>query len=201
LTQGLDIDDELWSRWRNEAYRRFVEDIEIGYVDPDIVPLIKLIFSKRSIFSISSCSGRVVAVDTTYPWVREDASIIFKKHSPLTLNELISIINTPIRYRCWIIVSGPILHIVAKSLESATKVLNLARSCGFKHSGIISLRRDGIVLELISGTWTSFLVKELDTVLIDLKHAEKLLKTVNEILEEGKRRLQRLEDALKHADL
>ena len=198
---GINIDQALWKKWRDQAYRRFLEDIEIGYVDPDIVPLIQTIFSKKTIFSISSCSGRIVAVDTHYPWIREDASIIFKKHDEITIQELLKIFETPIRYRCWIIVSGPILHIVAQSLDASKRLLNIARSCGFKHSGIISIRRDGIVLELISGTWTSLLVKEGSELLIDRSKAPYVLNTINAILKEGKRRLHRLEKALRAEDL
>ncbi len=196
------VDRILWERWRAEAYKQFLNDIEIGYVDPDLVDFILMIFNRKNhVFTISSCSGRIVLVDVPYPWMRENSTIVFKKHSVVSLDEILRVISLPTLHRLWLIVSGPIFHFVADSLPAAQLLLNVARSVGFKHSGIISIRRDGIVVELISGTWTSFLLKDRDTLVVSNDGLRNIIEIANEILVQGKSRLQNLKNALERIDL
>ncbi len=190
----------LWSKRREEAYRRFVEDIEIGYVDRDIINLVETIFKKKTVFSTSSCSGRITIVDAMFPWLREESFIVFKKHEPLSPLEILEFIdkNTP-TYRFWLIVSGPIIHLNALTLESAIKILSIARESGFKHSGIISISENGIGIEIISGVWTSFLLVDKKTLVVTDIH--RIVGIANDILREGKTRLQKLFNAFKELDI
>ncbi len=160
------------------------------------------IFDKcQHIFTISSCSGRITIVDTPYPWTRKESTVVFKKHEPISLSDVISILNQKCSSRLWLIASGPILHFVADSIESATRLLNIARSSGFKHSGIISIRDDGIVVEIISGTWTSTLLKDKDILLVPPHELKRVIEIFNEILMEGKKRLQTLRDSILKSSL
>ncbi len=187
------VDLNLWRRWRERAYRQFLEDIEIGYVDYDLVPLIRIVFERQpNLFTISSCSGRIVIVDTDYPWLRDEAYIVFKKHSPVKIDEVQRILAQPCLSRLWLIASGPIIHFVANSLEAALHLLKRVRSIGFKHSGIISVSRDGIVVEVVSGVWTSFLLKEQNTVVLHDQGLQYTINVANKILVEAKKRLAKL---------
>ena len=199
---SLEIDYELWLRWREEAYRTFKSDIEIGYVDPDIIDLIELIFKKKNIFTISSCSGRIVIIDSWYPWQRDNSYIVFKKHEPIDYNEVLSIVkdHNP-RMRFWMIASGPIFHFVTSSLHTALNLLKAVRALGFKHSGIMSIRRDGVIVEVISGTWTSFLLKEENCILVSVEMLPKIITIANEILLEGKKKLQKLKSVVERLDI
>ncbi len=182
---------ELWKKWREEAYNRFIQDIEIGYADHDIVDLIECIFQTDSYFTTSSCSGRITLIDALYPWLRDEAYIVFKKHTPIEVKEIESIVYTqdPLN-RFWLVSSGPIIHFVANSLESAIMLIKNVRSIGFKHSGIISVDDSGIVVEVISGTWTSFLLKDRQGLVVDPSALPRIVATANAILLEGKKRLQ-----------
>jgi tRNA wybutosine-synthesizing protein 3 len=193
------VDKVSWVKRREEALKRFLEDVEIGYADRDIVDFIKLVFTKKSVFTTSSCSGRITIVDTLYPWLREDSYIVFKKHDPVTIDEITEIIKYKPLYRFWLISSGPIIHFIASDLETACRVLFVAREAGFKHSGIISLSEEGIVIEVISGTWTSFILKDNDKVLVN--DLGKVVSIANEILIEGKKKLEKLFKMFKDADI
>jgi len=197
---SFSVNLEKWHRWREEAYRTFTKDIEIGYVDKDIIPLILDIFNKCDhVFTISSCSGRITLVDALFPWQRRSSTVIFKKHEPMSASELKQLLTKPCVYRLWMISSGPIIHFVADSIESSRKLLSVARTAGFKHSGIISFRDDGIVIELISGNWICTLLKDQNNILIELDKLPILVQIFNENLLEGKRRLQRLHKAILEA--
>ncbi|HID80208.1 MAG TPA: hypothetical protein EYP48_00625 [Ignisphaera sp.] len=184
---------ELWRKWREEAYARFKSDIEIGYVDTDIVDLIECVFQTDNYFTTSSCSGRIVVLDAMYPWLRDEAYIVFKKHTTIEVNEIESLIYTqrPLN-RYWLISSGPIIHFVARSLEAAMELIKNVRSMGFKHSGIISLNPAGVVVEIISGTWTSFLLMDSEGLVVEPSALSRIVAIANEILLEGKRRLNNL---------
>ncbi|MCI4436349.1 MAG: hypothetical protein JHC33_06005 [Ignisphaera sp.] len=194
------VDERLWRVKREEAYKRFLSDLEIGYVDRDIKHVIELIFSKKRIFSTSSCSGRITVVDALYPWQRDEATVIFKKHEPVDVAEIEDILkNQKALFRLWMIVSGPILHINALNLDTATTVLTIARNAGFKHSGIISIGSNGIIVEIVSGIWVPFLLKDEDDVVI--KDLSKVIKLANTMLLEGKQRLEKLFKFLRDADI
>lgn len=193
------VNRDIWLRHRDEAYRRFLEDIEIGYADKDIIDFIRLVFAKKNVYTTSSCSGRITIVDALYPWSRDESYVVFKKHEPVTSSEVLSIIVQQPMYRFWLISSGPIIHFVAADLESALKVLRIAHESGFKHSGIISLSSSGIVVEVVSGTWTSFILKDRDKVLV--KDLDGVVSIANDILIEGKKRLEKLFKAFKEVDI
>ncbi|MEM1842199.1 MAG: hypothetical protein QXV81_05275 [Ignisphaera sp.] len=195
----LTINLAEWYRKREEAYRRFIEDIEVGYTDRDIVDFIRLVFTKRRIFTTSSCSGRITVVDALYPWLRDEAHILFKKHSGVELSEIENTISRRPLYRYWLIVSGPIIHFNIASLEDVQKLLTVLRESGFKHSGVISISSSGIVVEAVSGVWTPFLLRDGDHITVNnLSH---IVSIANAILAEGKNRLERLFKAFKELEI
>jgi len=194
------VDEKLWMTWRSESFRRFREDVEIGYVDTDLVNFIYKVFNTRNFFTISSCSGRITLIDAIFPWMRDESYIVFKKHAPISLEEVIPVLSVKPLHRLWLIVSGPIFHFVAKSITAAQILVNEVRKCGFKHSGIISIRVDGIVVEIISGTWTSFLLKDGDELVIHPNSLSRILEISNTILLEGKKRIECLYDEIERID-
>jgi len=181
-----------WVEEKERFYRRMLEDIEIGYMDEDIVPLLKLFFKLPYAFTKSSCSGRITAVDAVFPWSR-DGTIVFKVHRPITEEEFVRILSKPVMHRLWLNVQGPIIHVVAKDLEAAKRILELARKAGFKHSGVLVLDKHPLV-ELTTGVRANLLLKVRDKVVV--KQVPEVVEAVNEVLMEGKRRLKRLEEVL-----
>ncbi|ALU11436.1 hypothetical protein EYM_01005 [Ignicoccus islandicus DSM 13165] len=168
------------------------EDIEIGYMDRDIIDLIEKFFRLPYAFTKSSCSGRIVAIDAQYPWSRE-GRIIFKVHRPMEISELEQVLNRPITERLWINVMGPIIHAVAKDFDAAMKIIKMAREAGFKHSGILSVNEEGWVVELTTGVRANVLAKVGNEVVLDVSKLDQVLKVLNEVLLEGKKKLQLLE--------
>ncbi|MEM2157937.1 MAG: hypothetical protein QXO72_02835, partial [Sulfolobales archaeon] len=177
-------------------YKRLLEDLHIGYLDEDISDLLIKIFERENAFTISSCSGRIIFVDAQLPWVRKTSTVIFKKHKPITIEEYLEALNKPVLYKLWVIVTGPILHISTATLKEALKLISVGRAAGFKHSGIISFRRDGIVLELKGGIGLTYIIKSGNKLLIDLNNVAEVVNTCNNVLMKGKERLNRLMEML-----
>ncbi len=191
-----EVDVSKWKEWRDEMWDRLRRDFDVGYIDEDIVDVLELIFSREHSFTISSCSGRVTVLDGPMPWDRKESTIIFKKHKSVTTQEILNVIKQPTLYCLWLIVSGPIIHVVSDSIEEALNILRIAREAGMKHSGILSISDKGIISELKTGIRVNVLLKIRNYVVIDLKEIDKVVKVINDALLEGKRRLMRLKEAL-----
>jgi len=189
----MPVDEKYWRAFKKRFWQRLVEDIEIGYVDIDLLPLLIKLNIDRNIFTMSSCSGRIVFSDSTYPWSRDESCIVFKKHGVITTRELAEYLRKPVVRKLWLNVSGPILHLSALNTRYVKLVLKLAREAGLKHSGVLSFNKfKGYVIELVSGVKLSQLVKTPDRVLVGEGDLEVLVETANEIYMQGQKILQRL---------
>lgn len=192
------IDISKWRKRKYEFWNRLWEDLEIGYLDEDLLPLLVELNLRPYIYTLSSCSGRIVAVDSIKPWAREKTNVIYKKHYPIEARELIDIIEKPFVHRIWLIVSGPILHISLNSLKSAIDLLRLSRKAGFKHSGILSINRvKGVILELLTGIKMIHLLKDPNGYQISIDEVPSLTRVANELLLDGKKVLNKLYQVLR----
>ncbi|MCM8807521.1 MAG: hypothetical protein NC926_06210, partial [Candidatus Omnitrophica bacterium] len=63
---------EAWEDLKRKFYERMIRDRYIGYLDPGIEEILIKIFRLREAFPTSSCSGRITAIDSIYPWIRKD---------------------------------------------------------------------------------------------------------------------------------
>ncbi|MEM0296338.1 MAG: hypothetical protein QXS42_04440 [Zestosphaera sp.] len=194
------VDVVRWRERKGRMLSRLREDLEIGYLDKDIVDVLLKLFEFDGLYTISSCSGRVTLIDGDLPWRRKGSTIIFKKHQPLTLEELLSYLEGPVSRRLWLVVTGPIIHASAVSLGWAGELLRIARESGMKHSGVLSISRGkGVIVELRTGVRLTSLLKIRDQTLIGAEKVEEVVRVANEALLEGKEKLERLRKALERA--
>mgnify|MGYP000135472794 CR=1 FL=1 len=193
----MPVNEKLWRKRREEAYKRLWEDLEIGYLDEDLLDILLEFFKRPESYTTSSCSGRIVVVDSRMPWERRDATIIFKKHAPISLDEIKGLLKQPVLYRLWLVASGPIIHVVTLTAKEALKVLRIAREAGFKHSGVMSASRKGYLVELRTGIRLAVLLKTPNGLVVNEQGLNEAIKAVNEALIEGKKRLNRLLKALR----
>ncbi|MCX8184883.1 MAG: hypothetical protein RMI56_00295 [Sulfolobales archaeon] len=183
------VDRALWVKTRDEMLKKMLEDLEIGYLDPDIYHILQALFRRKESFPASSCSGRITVVDALMPWHRKASTVIFKKHSAVEEGEIYFILrSSPPISRLWLVATGPIFHISALTLREATSILKIAREAGMKHSGILSISKRGIFVELKTGIRVTNLLKSGSFVVEDI---HEVVRVVNEALAEGKNRLAR----------
>ena len=190
------VDRRLWEERKEELRKRMFEDLDIGYLDRDIMDVLLKFFERRDSFTISSCSGRITIVDAPMPWVREPSSVVFKKHSPVTPEEVMQYVRQKTVWRLWAVVTGPIIHVSTATLDEALEVLRVGREAGMKHSGILSISQKGIIVELKTGVKLSILLKDGDESLVGQEEIRKIVSVINEALLEGKERLNRLRKVL-----
>jgi len=79
----LKINQDMWRERKYKAWKRILDDLEIGYLDVDLLPLLVLINRDRELYTTSSCSGRITVMDAEYPWEKEEeTAIVFKTQRP-----------------------------------------------------------------------------------------------------------------------
>ena len=190
------VDRELWLKRKEELRERLLSDLHIGYLDRDILDILLMFFKREESFTISSCSGRIVVVDAPLPWVRRESTVVFKKHEPVVVSELEDVLRQDAIYVLWLVVTGPIIHVSTASLREAVKVLRIAREAGMKHSGILSLSKKGIVVELKTGVRIAAPLKQKNNLLVSSDKLSELVDIANKALLEGKKRLEKLREVL-----
>ncbi len=186
------VDRALWAKEKEEAYRRLWEDLEIGYLDEDLLDILLEFFKRPESFTKSSCSGRITLLDGPLPWERKESTIIFKKHSTISLEEIGSLLQQPVVHRLWLVATGPIIHVITLTGREARRILGIAGRAGFKHSGIMSVSKKGFIVELRTGIRLAVLLKTRRGLVVTSEGIEEAVRAANEALVKGKERLKRL---------
>ncbi len=132
-----------------------------GEADEEILHLLNRINSFPDLVSTSSCSGRVVLLDT--PGLPEKGKCCFyrKWHRKVNEKEVDEAVNLHDGDSIiWFRVEPFILHISAKNMSSALSFLDLARSLGIRRGGIQSKGVHAINIEIQGTASMSFPILE-----------------------------------------
>ncbi len=189
----MPVDLEEWGVRKRAFWNRIWEDLEIGYLDKDLLPLLIELNLRPRTYTLSSCSGRITLVDSNKPWARRGTNVVFKKHSPITREELLRVVEEPCAEALWLIVSGPIIHASTASLREAVELLRIARRAGFKHSGVLSMHKvKGIVVEMLTGIKAIHIIKRGEDFVTPVSELSKVAAIANELLGDAKEALKKL---------
>lgn len=168
--------------------------LEQGAVDPDAIPLLALINSKRDYYTTSSCSGRVQLAATALPGEKHRMVVLAKWHRPIEAKELaLTLSSAGERSDLWLSVQGPILHVACRDQVSALRLLSASRKAGLKHSGILWIGRR-VMVELTASDRIETPLRLAGTDIVGERHFDLIVERVNAVLLRAKGRLKRLED-------
>lgn len=171
------------------------EERIIGYLDPGAERFLRALNSHPSLWTTSSCTGRITVVEGGRHWERGKTRVVYKTHDPITLGELLRVLSRPFR-DLWLKATGPIIHFQTKSLRCAVKLLETARISGFKHSGIFHATREAITIEVVAPTRIDAPLRVRGLDLHTKTGLNLLVVKANEALLDGRKRLERLASAL-----
>ena len=186
-----------WSDRKKLFVKRIYEDLDIGYLDRRILGLLKVINEREKSYTTSSCSGRVIVLDSYYPWERDEDNVVFKSHDPVDSSVLRKVLEIRPMKRFWVQATGPILHIMTLDESEALNLIRVAREAGFKHSGIMGCSDKGWLVELVSGVHVTIPFKDNEAIYIETGELERLIRLLNSMLEEGWRRIDKLKELLR----
>ena len=175
-----------------------------GSIDVRIRKLVSKINSLDDFFTTSSCSGRVLLFSNPKSNKKNEVQYLFSSHKKIKYNEIKNIlraINAKIKLKnmkddIWFRMGGAILHIASNNTDSARKLLNIARDIGFRRSGIISLGKNRVTMELVSTENIEAIVSKKGRLVIDEDYLKVLVKEGNAKLEKTWKKIDKLHRTL-----
>ena len=160
----------------------------IGEVDVAIRPLVDLINSKPQYYTTSSCAGRIL-LRRREGGKRHETAYFFISHDPVGLEDLRSVLGHLPDEEVIFHMEGLILHVCCEGMESAERLLNLAREAGFKRSGITSVSNK-IIVEIIDTQRLELPIADKGKLLVPEEYISYLLEEANEKLEGTRKKMK-----------
>ena len=121
-----------------------------GTIDKKIKILVNKINSFNDFCTTSSCSGRILILSHHKSGRKDKIEWLFSSHNKVNFNKIKKTLDKLPKNDVWFRLQPAILHVACKNLVAAKNFLNLARDIGFRRSGIISIGKNKLILELIS---------------------------------------------------
>ncbi|MBN2518755.1 MAG: hypothetical protein JXB14_07940 [Candidatus Altiarchaeota archaeon] len=181
---------------REKALKQLADARAEGKADEDIADLIDLINSNKDFYTTSSCAGRISLLQTPREHDKLESGWLGKWHRKVTLQEVKEALSKHDKYTVYLQAECPILHVVARDLESAKELLFKAQQSGFKRSGIQSINPERVLLELLSTEHLEVPIAEGKKILVDDEYLKFLVDVANTKWEKGREKLKRFLDSL-----
>lgn len=136
-----------FSQDKKRALNRLEASKNVKDVDEEAMPVLDAINSIDGFYTTSSCLGRATILEGSGK--KHEMRILGKWHQKPAFEQLIRAFK-PISGIARLKYEGPILHVMAKDIGLAQSMLGIFLDCGFKRSGIKSIRPQRLALEAVS---------------------------------------------------
>ena len=169
-----------------------------GGIDIKIKKLVAKINSLEDFFTTSSCSGRFLLLAHDKSGRKDKIEWLFSNHDKINFNKIKNSLDRLPINDVWFRLQPAILHVACKNSEKTRKFLNLARDIGFRRSGIISLGKSKLMLELISTEKIETIISKNKKLLVDENYFKILVSEGNKKLEKTWEKIDKLYCDLKN---
>lgn len=178
---------------KNNALRKKDKSNE-GVWDLRIRVLCDLINEKKDYFTTSSCSGRICLVRGLN---KVSNIFVYKSHDLVEFKEINDVINEcEVENVVYFRQEPCALHVACNSLESASRLVDLARKAGWKRSGIFSFNNDKFICELVSTEWIVAPVVKDKKVIVKKDYLSLLVEEANKKLERCWKKIKSFESVI-----
>ena len=131
--------------WKRQALQKLDKSFK-GEIDEKVTSLCNTINQRKDMFTLSSCSGRIVLQkDTLGKKVEQIWELV--SHEEVSLKEIQKTLNKSSDNLVFM-QNSCIMHIGVETTELARSLIHTARTCGFNHAGIIASKTK-IIVEII----------------------------------------------------
>jgi len=189
----------MGSRFRSQkedAMGKLNDAVDSGRADKGILPLLEFINSLEDFYSTSSCFGRIVLLHDLGN--KFDSSWLGKWHREVDAGEVLDAMkNPPAEGTVLFKYESVIMHLVARELEGAKKLLVITREAGYKRAGIQGLNDERYLVEICDTGNVDVPVIDGGRVLVDDKYVSYLVALANRKFGKGMERLSLLEKNLR----
>ena len=177
-------------RHHKETFLKAVKD---GKADQQIISLGNFFVSAKDFFTSSSCSGMIVLMNLDEDETKREAALHRKWHRAVEFDEVFSALEEQTADDIWFKHEPLILHIGARDLKAAKKVLSVMKKVGIRRGGIIVAKEQKFIVELTGSSYMSFPVKTGDRILVSEEHLRFIIKRANKKLERNYKMLKEFE--------
>lgn len=150
-----------------------------GSWDKRIAGLCDKINKSKDYFTLSSCSGRIVLIKNIA--AKKHSLFVFRSHQKIGVDELKRELN-----KCKgdvIFKQEPlILHVACRDMSKAEALLKLAQKAGCKHSGIIAVSGNRVVVEITGSESLGLPIVVKGKVIVDDEFLRVLIREANDRL-------------------
>ena len=160
-----------------------------GSIDKAILPLINKINLSKDYYSTSSCSGRIVLLTRPDNNKKNQISWFLVSHDEVSLDQLKQALSNLPKDLLWLRQESCIIHICARTIEHAIRLINYFQEQGFKRTGLVSSSSRHIVEVMTTDSMDAPIAKDGKFIVSD-SYLEILLKEAN-------RKLQRTKEKIK----
>ncbi|ASJ11604.1 tRNA(Phe) 7-((3-amino-3-carboxypropyl)-4-demethylwyosine(37)-N(4))-methyltransferase Taw3 [Thermococcus thioreducens] len=179
-----------------KAMKGLRKALEEGKVDEDIISLLEKINSLENYFTTSSCSGRISVMEMPHFGDKLNSVWLGKWHREVAFEEVMEAVRRHRSGQLWFLVRSPILHVGARTMEDAVKLLNLAIGLGFKYSNIKSVSHKKLLVEIRSTERMDVPLGEDGELWVSEEYIERIVDIANEQVRRFKGKLKRLEEEI-----
>ena len=178
-----------------------------GFLDDEIIDLVKTINSTRDYYTTSSCAGRILVMfkpNNQKKLNKAETIWIYKSHKISNFEDILQELDKFIETnntekKCGIISfkqEPMILHIEARDLDSAHNMIVLAGETGFKKKSIIGIRKR-IILEISSSNIIEFPIGENSEIKCNMEHLRWILEMANKNIIRNKKMIDRFDEKIR----
>ena len=165
-------------------------------VDGDIIPLLDKINSLENYFTTSSCSGRISVMEMPDFGDKVNSIWLGKWHRTVKVEEVLEAIGRHEKGQLWFLVRSPILHVGARTMDDAVRLLNLAIGLGFKYSNIKSVSHKKLLVEIRSTERMDVPLGTDGELWVDGEYLKRIVAIANSQVRRFKGKLKRLEEEI-----
>ena len=181
---------------KGNAMRKLNKAKSENLVDVDIIPLLDYINSLDDFYTTSSCEGRICV----FCHVRsklEDYPV-GKWHRKVTFEEIMDAVNSgACSKELWFRQEASIFHIVSKTLDGASKMLDLALKSGYRRSGIQVMKEDRYMIEIVGTERIDNPIMNCGKLLVSEDYIRYLVECANKKMESVQEKRVKFEQAIK----
>lgn len=168
-----------------------VEDL----VDKGILSTLDLINNYEDYYTSSSCFGRILLLEIPKIGDKKKAKFLGKWHKKISVDDIITASKIAKKGQIWLLAQPPIIHLTAKNIKAADKILKIAISCSFKNSAFKTISKK-IVVEIISTERLDFPIGENGKIFCNMDQLNLLINISNEIIDKSIKKLKKFNDKL-----
>ncbi|XP_078524759.1 tRNA wybutosine-synthesizing protein 3 homolog isoform X1 [Lissotriton helveticus] len=192
---------EEFRKWKQQCLNK-TDFSKKGSVDADIAELVQYLNAHDHFFTTSSCSGRIILIDTqcseSLEVQKQNCSWLFVTHEKCKKDEVVAALQNAygdavLKFEAFV------LHVQCQRLEDAQILHSVAINAGFRNSGITVGRKGKIVMAVRSTHCLEVPLSKKGRLMVNDEYIDYIVQIANQKMEENKHRIDRFYSCLQSA--